>query len=139
MTKSLTPILVISLLCMTVPCLEAKKSKGLGTKAKVGLGIAGGAAAGVGVGVLAANAGNNFGHSGYGGHRSRLSCYQCESRFSQDCDEISWSTATTHCAQLGDNCVKITEIPAMGGKVSLVIIDIYVKNHRISCQTTAFH
>jgi hypothetical protein len=27
----------------------------------------------------------------------------------------------------------------MGGKVSLVIIDIYVKNHRISCQTTAFH
>lgn len=96
-------------------CDCKKKGGGLGSKAKIGLAVAGGAAAGAGVGILAANAGNNFG-SGYHGHRNRLTCYQCESRFSKDCDELSWSTATGYCGQLGDNCVKITEIPQMGGQ-----------------------
>jgi len=110
---------------LTTNLVESKggKSKGLG-KAKVPLAIAGGAAAGAGIGLLAANAGSGFG-GGHYGRKDRLSCYACESRFSQECSEISmWSTPTFHCPHLGDNCVKITDL-STGMFISLVEIGSY--------------
>ena len=110
------------ILVIQVSDSKGGKSKGGFGKAKVPLAVGAGVAAGAGIGLLAGSAGNNYGGGGYG-HKSIVNCYQCESRFTPACNEISYfSTPTVRCGQIGDSCVKITELSTTGNVIGSIVV-----------------